>query len=139
MSHAMISASARVLARAIGILGQERRLGMRLVQIFDDGERLDQRVAGGRDQNRHPHLRIDRAEFGPPVVAAVLDEMNGDGVVGEALETERDAHAVSRRRAEIGIELHVSSWASLRFRHSGARRKREPGIHNHHRSRPVLK
>ena len=90
------------------ILRQQRRLGMGLVEIFDDGERLDQHLACRRDQRRHAHLRIDRAEFRPPVVAAVLDQMDRHGLVGDALEIERDAHAVGGRRAEIGIELHAS-------------------------------
>ena len=96
------------------ILRQQRRLRMRLVEIFDDGERLDQHVAGRHNQSRHAHLRVDGAEFGPPVMAAFLDQVHRHRLVGEALEIERDAHAISRRRAEIRIEFHVSPPRRLR-------------------------
>ena len=32
------------------IFRQQRRIGLRLLKIFDDGERLDQHVAGRRDE-----------------------------------------------------------------------------------------
>ena len=73
------------------------------------------RLAVVGDQRRHAHLRIDGAKFRPPVVAAVLDQMNGRRLVGQAFEIERDAHAIRRRRTEIGIELHVVSAASSRY------------------------
>src|SRR5579864_233631 len=95
------------------VLGQQRRLGLRLIEIFDDGERLQQTLAARRLQHRHPHLRVDGAEFRPLVVAAVLDQMNRHRLVGNALEIERDAHAIGRRRAEIGIEFHSSSISSV--------------------------
>src|SRR5580658_2090060 len=95
------------------ILGQERWVRVRFVEILDDGERLNQRLTGICDESRHLHLRIDRAIFRPPVVAAVLDQMNGYGLVGETFEIERDAHAIRRRRSKIRIELdHASSSSS---------------------------
>ena len=78
------------------VLGQQRRLGLRLIQIFDDGERLQQMLAARRDQNWHAHLRIDGAEFRPLVVAAVLDQVNRRRLIGDALEIKRDAHAIRR-------------------------------------------
>ena len=89
---------------------QQRRLRMDLVEIFDDGERLDQHVAGIELQRRHPHLRVDRAEFRLLVEAALLLQVDRDRLVGQALEVERDAYPIGRRRAEIGIEFHGSSW-----------------------------
>src|SRR5580704_10609520 len=94
------------------ILGQQRRLGMRLIEIFDDGERLQQMLAAWRHQHRHAHLRIDGAEFRPLVVAAVLDQVNRRRLIAYALEIERDAHTKRRRRAEVGIKFHASSKSS---------------------------
>ena len=67
---------------------------MRLVEIFDDGERLDQNLISRCDQGRHPHLRIDHLILGPPMVAAVLDQMDRYRVVGEPLEVERNTNAI---------------------------------------------
>jgi len=89
MSQATICARARARARAMGSLGEKRRLGMRLVEILDDSQRLDQHVAGRRYQRGDPHLRIHRAEFRTPVMAAVFHEVNGRGLVGYTLEIER--------------------------------------------------
>src|SRR5215472_7225659 len=81
---------------------------MRFVEIFDDGKRLDQRVAVRGDQDRYAHLRIDRAKLRQLVMAAILDQMNRRCVVADALQIERNAHAVGRRGAEKGIKLHMS-------------------------------
>ena len=88
---------------------QQRRLGMDLVEILDDGERLDQHVAVVERQRRHAPLRIDGAELGRVLLAAALGEMDRLHLVGEALEIERDPRPVGGRRAEIGIELHETS------------------------------
>ena len=48
----------RVLQAALA--WQERRLRVHLVEIFDDGERLGDELAGVQPQCGHPHLRIDR-------------------------------------------------------------------------------
>src|SRR5262249_51260056 len=93
------------------IARQQRRLRMHLVEIFDDGERLNEHVTGIELQRRHAHLRVDRAVFRLPVEAALLLQVNGDHLAAQALEVERDAHPVGRGRAKIGIKLHVSSVA----------------------------
>jgi hypothetical protein len=46
---------------ALGVLGQERRIRMGFVEIFDDGERFEQRWALAVDQGRDRHHRIDLA------------------------------------------------------------------------------
>jgi hypothetical protein len=91
------------------IARQQRRLGMHLIEIFDDRERLNEHVAGIELQRRHAHLRVDRAVFRLLVEAALLEQVDRDHLAAQALEVERDAHPVGRRRAKIGIELHVSS------------------------------
>ena len=58
------------------VLGQKRRFGMGFVKIFDDRKRLDQNVAARGDQDRHAHLRIDRAKLRPFVMSAVLDQVD---------------------------------------------------------------
>ena len=74
---------------------QQRGLGMDIVEIFDNGERLRQRLATGQFKRRHPPLRIDGAKLRRVLVSAVLGQMDGHHLVGQALEIERDAHAVS--------------------------------------------
>src|SRR5215471_8807676 len=95
------------------VLWQKWGLRMRFVEIFDDGERLDQNVAALGDQDRYAHLRIDRAELRQFVVAAILDQMNRRRVVADALQIQRNAHAVGRRGAEKGIKFHRSLTLSL--------------------------
>src|SRR5450432_3511038 len=82
---------------------------MRLVEIFDDGERLQQHLAAVQRERRHPPLWIDGPIFRRVLAPAVLGEMYRCGVEGDALEVERDAGPVGGGRAEIGIELHGSS------------------------------
>ena len=41
------------------------------------------------------------------LMPALLLQVDRHGVVGDALEVERDADPVGRRRAEIRIELHL--------------------------------
>jgi hypothetical protein len=52
---------------------------------------------------------IDRAEFRLPVDAAFLLQMDRNGLGGQPLEIKGDANPIGGRRAEIGVELHVSS------------------------------
>ena len=51
------------------ILRQQRRLGMGLVQPFDDGERLGEDRAGIVLQRRHQPLRVDREIGGVALLA----------------------------------------------------------------------
>ena len=62
------------LGAAQRILRQQRRLGMGLVQPFDDGERLGQDRAGVVLQRRHQPLRIDR-EIGGRALFALAKVM----------------------------------------------------------------
>src|SRR5215471_4895694 len=94
-----------------GVARQQRRLGMDFVEIFDDRERLNEHVAGIELQGRQAHLRIDRAIFRFLVEAALLLQVDRNHLAAQALEVERDAHPIGRRRAKIGIKLHVSSLA----------------------------
>ena len=112
MSQAISCASAAHLGPLDRIARQQRRLRVNLVEILDDRERLDEHVAGIELQRRHAHLRIDRAEVRLPVEAALLLQMDRDHVAGEPLEVERDANPKGRRRAKVGVELHVSSLRS---------------------------
>ena len=67
-------AHARAPAR---VLRQERRLRLRLVQVLDDGERLEERRAALVDDERgHDALRIDREVVLAHLLA--LEEVDGD-------------------------------------------------------------
>jgi hypothetical protein len=58
------------------IARQQRRLGMRLVQVIDDGERLGQHLAVVELQGRDARLRVDGPVFRRELLAAVLGEMD---------------------------------------------------------------
>src|SRR5664280_2023461 len=78
---------------------------MRLVEIFEDGERLEQHRAVVLDQRRQRHHRIDLAEGVLALLA--LHQIDVDHLVGrDALEIERDAHAERRQRAPERKEFH---------------------------------
>ena len=79
------------------ILRQERRLGMGLVEVFHDGERLEQHGAVAVDQCRQHHLRIDLTERVLALLAFDQVDVN-DLVRHDALEIERDAHAIRCKR-----------------------------------------
>jgi len=69
-----------------------------LLEIFHDGERLEQRRTFTIDQRRQQHLRIDRAV--PRLALPALHEIDVDDLLRrEAFEVERDPHAKRRERA----------------------------------------
>src|SRR5687768_7831675 len=102
------AAHARPAAR---ILRQERGLRMRLLDVLEDGERLDERrTAIVEHQRRHHALRVHRE-----IVVAVLpalEQVDGDFLGLQALHGERHAHAVTRERAPEAVQLH---WLTLMF------------------------
>src|SRR5208282_6024762 len=84
---------------------QQRRLGILLVEIFEDGQRLEQ-LDLAVDQRRHHHLRVDCPILGSELVA--LFEMQEAVPTRDALQVKRDAHAEARLRAVICVKLHPS-------------------------------
>src|SRR6185369_7738702 len=80
---------------------------MSLFEIFDDGERLEQRGAVILDQRRQRHLRIDVSEFvGVVRVGIEIDEHD----LGRQLfQVERDPNAKTRLRSPEGKEFHGGS------------------------------
>ena len=68
MSQATMSASALTRARSAGCWATAAVRG-RLVEIFDDGERLDQDVAAILER-RHQTLRVDAAIIGRGLIVA---------------------------------------------------------------------
>jgi hypothetical protein len=79
---------------------------MRLVEVFDDRQRLQKNVAAIELERRHPQLRIDGPKRRAELCAAVARKMNRRHLMGDALEIKRDARAKRRRRSEIGVEQH---------------------------------
>src|SRR5258707_15664925 len=105
--------------------GQQRRLGMGLVEIFDDCERLREDLpilVERRDETLRVHREIGRRAL---VVAAQMDE---GPLIGQAFQVERDADAKGGRGAKEIVELHgvviPAAYGQLRAR--GARRQRAP-------------
>src|SRR5262249_20340747 len=94
------------------LLRQERRLRMGLVEILDDGERLEQHRPVTVDQRRQHHLRIDLAVALLALLA--LHEVDVNHLVrDDALEVERDAHAIGGERAPEREQLHGTSPGKL--------------------------
>ena len=92
------------------ILRQQWRLGVFLVEIFEDRQRLKQ-LHIAIDQGRHDHLRVERLVLRPELVA--LLQMQKGIVMRQPLQVQRDPHPETRLRSVIGIKLHGS--ISLRF------------------------
>ena len=97
---------------AVDIGGQQRRGGVFLVEIFEDGERLEQRGAVILDQRRQRHLRIDLAILG--VTMRVGVEVDEDHLGRNVFQIERDADAKARQRSPEGEEFHGGEPRALR-------------------------
>ena len=94
------------------ILRQQRRLRMRLVEVFHDRQRLEQHRAVAVDQRGDQHLRVHLAER--LLALPALDQVDIDDLVGhDALEVERDAHPESGERAPERKQLHGEPPAQL--------------------------
>ena len=106
MSQAMSCASARTLARRCGSVGSSGGCGWvssRYSMIASDWVSISPVVELER---RHAHLRIDRPIVRLEILPAVFLQVDRNGLEGEVLEIERDAHAIGGGRAEIRIKLH---------------------------------
>src|SRR3954452_25223291 len=89
---------------ALRIRRQQRRRGMGLLEIFDDGERLEQRGAVIPNQRRQRHLRIYAAKLvGAMCIGVEIDE---DHLGRQFFQVERDANAKTRLRSPKGEEFH---------------------------------
>ena len=99
------------------VLGQKGRLGMRLLEIFEDRQRLRQHLARIEHQRRHQLLWIDRRIVRRPLLA--LAQM-AKGLLGrDALEVEGDANTKRGRRAKVSDKLHGASAADPSMVHAG--------------------
>ncbi|MPL83874.1 hypothetical protein SDC9_29833 [bioreactor metagenome] len=103
---------ARLLA-----LGQERRGGAGLLEIFEDRERLRQQMAIDR-QRRHQPLRIDPQMGGGALCAGdQIDQHPGEG---HALQPERDPHPVRGRGPPVVVENDIGDRDLHRHRQAFA-------------------
>jgi hypothetical protein len=101
MSQAIAIAIATTCARVGGDRGHQRLVREALVEIDHDREALGQPVPVDLE-HRHQALRIERAiVVGLLLAVAQVDRA---AFVIDALEVERDAHAVGGGRAEIIVE-----------------------------------
>jgi hypothetical protein len=105
MSQATPEAIDRTIARPVEIRRQQRRIGMRLLQVLDDRERLaEHAVVVG--QRRHEFLRIHLVVRLAVMLAAVAHEVNRHRPVRNPLPRQRDAHAPGCGAPPIGEEFH---------------------------------
>src|SRR5215470_1018788 len=89
---------------------EERRLGMGLVQVLEDRERLEERWGVAVEERRHHALRVDAAVPGRELLA--LQEIDDRLLEGDRLEVERDPHAERGERAPEAVEFHAVSLTS---------------------------
>ena len=83
--------------------GQQGGLGVGLLEVFDDGHRLDERaLAVG--QRRNGLLRIDARVLRPPVVTR--PQVQDLRLVRDALQVQHDADPERRGRSDRFMELH---------------------------------
>src|SRR5258708_33821036 len=81
---------------------QQRWLGMRLVQIFDDRKRLREYVVTV-DKRRHDAVRIQLAIIRLQLLPAIAQKMDRGVLKREPFEIQRDAHAIRRRATKIAV------------------------------------
>ena len=94
----------RTHPRAIrGIPRQKWRIGVGLIEIFDDCQRLNQSSLTVL-QGRHQALGVDGQIIGLDLVIA--PQMDGHGLVVELFQIEGDADAERGRGTKIAVELH---------------------------------
>ena len=79
---------------------------MRLLEILDDRERLRERRVAVLE-HRHQARGLRCANWSRELLAAAAQQVHGYRGVVEPLEIERDAHAIGRGAAEIGVQTHA--------------------------------
>src|SRR5207248_279570 len=82
---------------------QERRAGMGLVEVLEDGHRLRERMTPV-DERRDRLCGVDAGVIRRPVSA--LAQIEDDRFVRQRLQVERDPDAERRRRPDRLVELH---------------------------------
>eukprot|EP01137_Pigoraptor_chileana_P012682 Opistho-2@65302 len=87
-------------------VGQQRRLGIQLVQVLDDGQRLGQARLAVL-QHRH-QARARGAGIGL-LLLFIAHQMHAAVVVVQAFQGQRDAHAPGGGGAEIAEEFHAGT------------------------------
>ena len=86
------------------VLRQDRWVRMCLVEIFHDGDRLEQDSVA-LVERRQQHLRVHLLVRVLPLLA--LQQIDADDLVRhDALEIERDAYPKRRKRSPERIEFH---------------------------------
>src|SRR3954463_12741505 len=85
---------------------------MGLLKVFDDSERLGKDM-GSVFQARYERLRMLGGISGGAMFS--LNQVDWNGVVGEAFQPERDAHAEGGGTAEVGVQLHEYLRAAILF------------------------
>src|SRR5207302_2020948 len=94
------------------VLRHEARLGIFLVEILDDRERLREARAVVELKSGKQRLRVDFPVWRGPVLArGKVHELR---LVLQPLQVQRDAHAERRRAAKVCVELQ-SAGAILTF------------------------
>src|SRR5262245_13133074 len=88
------------------------RVRMSLIEVLNNRERLrDSRVLNR--QSRHQRLWIDRTVIRPLLIAGRRPQIYIHSLVRNAFEVKGDPRAVSRRTAEVVIQLHLVTGATM--------------------------
>ena len=78
---------------------------MGFLEVFEDRKRLGNDLAVDLER-RHQALGISGAVGGAVLFAVLTPQVHGQRVDPNALDVERDAHAISRAAPKIGVKLH---------------------------------
>ena len=92
--------------------GQQGRLGEGLLQPFQDRQALGQDLAVADLQRRGQPLRIERPVGGLTLLA--LDQVDGDGRIGHALQRQADPRAIGRPGAPGAVQ-HIAHQTTVKL------------------------
>src|SRR5690625_6478899 len=111
-----------------GIGRQQRGLGPRFFQIFQNRDRLVQNDIT-IDQRGNQPGRVQRQVVGPGLLSTVAKQMNRDDVSVLALQVQGNTHAPGRRAAKVTVQFHWRSGvASLRDSSRGSGKETFSGV-----------
>ena len=98
---------------------QQRRLGMSLLEVLADRQRLREHVAVVLER-RYESLRIELQVVAVPLLATVAQQVLRHRLVAESLEVQCDPHPVRSRASPVGVqpERHAASLPGPAVRRS---------------------
>src|SRR5712692_2542912 len=91
---------------------EQRRLGVRLLEVFDDRHRLRDPVLAVLQRRDSPHRVDPRIALAQVVAGAQIEDL---GLVRKSLQVQRDPHPERRGRAHGFVELHPTTDSGPKY------------------------